>query len=108
MKHIFLAKEPAPPQDNSHLEVTFVALKDTVKQYVSTLTDDQLLDQYKKYAHPHSPHHVPNEYYIPALTAELRVRPPKSFPFAVSAKQADGYNNYDAFVDAGNYDGNDF
>ena len=39
----FSHERTRPPQDDSHLEVMFVALEDTVKQYVLMLTNNQLL-----------------------------------------------------------------
>ena len=32
-KCTFLAKEPSPPQDDSHLEITFIALEESVNEY---------------------------------------------------------------------------
>jgi len=48
-KRTFLAKEPAPPQKYSHVEVMFIALKDSVEQYVATYTDKELQKEVNKY-----------------------------------------------------------
>jgi len=59
-KCTFLAKEPAPPQNNSHLEVTFIALKDSVEQYVATYTDQELQKELDKYIATQTPPNIPN------------------------------------------------
>ena len=69
-KCTFLAKEPAPPQNDAHLKVTFIALKDSVEQYVATYTDQELQRELDKYITTRTPPNVPNEYYIPALCAK--------------------------------------
>ena len=48
-RRIFLAKEPALPQNDSHLEVMFIALKDSVEQYIATYTDQELQKELDKY-----------------------------------------------------------
>jgi len=57
-KRTFLAKEPAPPQNDSHLEVTFIALKDSVEQYVATYTDQELQKELDKYIATRTPLNV--------------------------------------------------
>ena len=105
-KRTFLAKEPAPPQDDSHLEVTFIALEESVNEYVSTYTDKELQEQINKYLAMHNPPCVPNHYYIPALRAEWTRRHKKRLdalgPFIPI--EDDIIQNLDAFYDAGNLD----
>ena len=48
-KRTFLAKESALPQNDSHLEVMFIALKNSVEQYVATYTDQELQIEVDKY-----------------------------------------------------------
>ena len=73
-KCTFLAKEPALPQDDPHLEVTFIALEASVNEYVSTYMDEELQDQINKYLATRNPSRIPNHYYIPALCAEWSCR----------------------------------
>jgi len=98
-KHTFLAKEPAPPQNDAHLKVTFIALKDSVEQYVATYTDQELQRELDKYITTQTPPNVPNEYYIPALRRDKKHRdilPP--FPSFFRQFQP----TRDAFYDPGN------
>ena len=105
-KRTFLVKEPAPPQNNSCLEVTFIALKDSVDQYVATYTDKELQKEVDKYLATRT---VPNEFYVPALRAEWLhwhkkcsdVLPP--FP-SFFERFHEITPNRDAFYDAGNID----
>ena len=105
----FLAKEPAPPQNNSHLKVIFIALKDSVEQYIATYNDQELQKEVDKYIATRTPPNVPNEYYISALHAEWRcchkkrsdVLPPFPSFFNCFCKFQP---TCDAFYDAGNID----
>jgi len=64
-------EQPPSPQDDSHLEVTFVSLQHDVETYVKTFTDKELVDQLIKYSWCSSwDVIVPNDYYIPALEEE--------------------------------------
>ena len=103
-KRTFLAKEPAPPQDDSHLEVTFIALEESVNEYVSTYMDKELQEQINKYLTTHNPPRVPNHYYVPTLRAEWTRRHKKQLdalgPFIPI--EDDRIQNLDAFYDAGN------
>ena len=105
-KRTFLTKEPAPPQDNSYLKITFIALEESVNEYVSTYTDKELQEQINKYLATHNPPRIPNHYYIPALRAEWTRRHKKRLdalgPFIPI--EDDRIQNLDAFYDAGNLD----
>jgi len=76
-KCTFLTEEPAPPQSNTHLEVMFITLKDSVKQYIASYTDQELQKELNKYIATRTPPNVPNEYYIPALCTEYNCRDKK-------------------------------
>jgi len=108
-KCTFLAKEPAPPQNDAHLEVTFIALKDSVEQYVATYTDQELQKELDKYIATRTPPNVPNEYYVPALRAEYNRRDKKRRdvlpPFPSFFERFREFQpTRDAFYDAGNID----
>ena len=105
-KRTFLAKEPSPPQDDSHLEITFIALEESVNKYVSMYTDKELQEQINKYLATHDPPRVPNHYYVPALRAEWTRRHKKRLdalgPFIPIEDHR--IQNLDAFYDTGNLD----
>ena len=103
---------PSSSQNDAHLKISFVALEANMKQYVSTLTDAQLIQQYHKYAANliNSPK-VPNDYYIPALQAKWLSCPALAFNnTSASFSSVTDYalRSVDAYYDAGgvnyNYD----
>jgi len=69
-KCTFLVKEPTPSQNDSHFEVTFIALKDSVEQYIATYTDQELQKEVDKYIATQTFPSILNEYYVPVLHAE--------------------------------------
>ena len=81
-----------------------------VEQYISILTDAQLIQQYHKYvANLTNSPKVPNEYYIPALRAEWLLYPTLAFNNAsaiFSSATNYTFHNIDAYYDASsiNYD----
>ena len=113
-KRTFLAKEPTPPQNDLRLKVMFIALKDSVKQYIATYTDQELQKELDKYIATQTPPNVPNEYYIPALRAEYCCRDKKCVdvlpPFPSFFECFHEFQPYppirdrDAFYDARNID----
>ena len=105
-KRTFLAKEPSPPQDDSHLEVTFITLEESVNEYVSTYMDKELQEQINKYLATHNPPCIPNHYYIPTLHTEWSRQHKKQLdalgPFIPI--EDDHIQNLDTFYDTGNLD----
>ena len=108
VKQVFLAKKPSSPQDDSHLEISFITLEANVKLYVSTLTDAQLIQQYRHYVTDltNSPK-VPNKYYIPALKVKwltCSTLAPNNANVASSSTTNYTFHNIDAYYDAGGID----